>query len=99
LDARNDCYVAELPSLTLRDVQVGDGLVKEHERMLTDGFYAEVTLGYDAVIAEERNGRPFFIEAIRPIQLSSANALDTLRAARATFTTEQWIDFLIRSIG
>ena len=52
LDAKNDCYVAELPSLALRDVRIGDKLVKEHERMLTDGFYAEVTLGYDAVIAE-----------------------------------------------
>ena len=99
LDAKNDCYLAELPSLNLRDVQVGDRFVTEHERMLTDGFYAEVTLGYDAVIAEERNGRPFFIEALRPIQLSSSNALDTLLAGRASFTLPQWIDFLIRSIG
>src|SRR5256885_7037003 len=34
LDTKNDCYVAELPSLALRDVQIADGLVKEHERML-----------------------------------------------------------------
>ena len=99
LDAKNDCYLAELPSLNLRDVQVGDRFVKEHERMLTDGFYAEVTLGYDAVIAQERNGRPFFIESLRPIQLSSANALDTLKKGRTAFTTDQWIDFLVRSIG
>ena len=63
LDAKNDCYVAELPSLALRGVQVNDRLVREHERMLTDGFYAEVLLGYDTVIAQERNGRPFFIES------------------------------------
>lgn len=99
LDAKNDCYIAELPSLALRDVQVPDRFVKEHERMLTDGFYAEVTLGYDAVIAQERNGRPFYIEALRPIQLSTANALDALKQGRAAFTTEEWIDFLIRSIG
>jgi len=99
LDAKNDCYLAELPSLNLREVQVADRFVKDHERMLTDGFYAEVTLGYDAVIAQERNGRPFYIESLRPIQLSSANALDTLRKGRAAFTTDQWIDFLIRSIG
>ena len=73
LDAKNDCYVAELPSLTLRDVRIADELVKEHERMLTDGFYAEVTLGYDAVIAEENGGRPFGIEALRPIQLSKSD--------------------------
>lgn len=38
LDARNDCYVAELPSLTLRDARIDDQLVRDHERMLTDGF-------------------------------------------------------------
>jgi ATP-dependent Lon protease len=99
LDAKNDCYVAELPSLALRDVRIGDKLVKEHERMLTDGFYAEVTLGYDAVIAEENGGRPFAIEALRPIQLSKSEVLEVLVKGRRGFTTEQWRDFLIRSIG
>jgi ATP-dependent Lon protease len=99
LDAKNDCYVAELPSLALKDVRIGDKLVKEHERMLTDGFYAEVTLGYDAVIAEENGGRPFSIEALRPIQLSKSEALDVLAKGRRSFTTEQWRDLLIRSIG
>ena len=35
LDTKNDCYLAELPSLALRDVQIADGMVKEHERMVT----------------------------------------------------------------
>lgn len=99
LDAKNDCYVAELPSLALKDVRISDKLVKEHERMLTDGFYAEVTLGYDAVIAGENGGRPFAIEALRPIQLSKSDALDVLAKGRREFTTEQWRNFLIRSIG
>jgi ATP-dependent Lon protease len=99
LDAKNDCYVAELPSLALKDVRISDKLVKEHERMLTDGFYAEVTLGYDAVIAEENGGRPFAIEALRPIQLSKSDVLEVLAKGRRVFTTEQWRDFLIRSIG
>jgi len=38
LDAKNDCYLAELPSLALRDVRVDDAMVRENERMLTDGF-------------------------------------------------------------
>jgi len=99
LDAKNDCYVAELPSLALRDVRVGDALVREHERMLTDGFYAEVTLGYDAVIAQQQNGRPFSIDALRAIQLSKSEVLDVLEKARQSFSMEEWIDFLVRSIG
>lgn len=99
LDAKNDCYLAELPSLILRDVQISDTLVKENERMLTDGFYAEVTLEYDPLIAQEKNGRPFRVAALRPIQMSSPNVLDVLAKGRTRFTTDEWCDFLIRSIG
>jgi ATP-dependent Lon protease len=99
LDTKNDCYVAELPSLALRDVQISDGLVKDHERMLTDGFYAEVTLEYDAIVAQEQHGRPFRVAALRPIQMSKSDVLQVLQRGRAEFSVEQWMDFLIRSIG
>ena len=99
LDPKNDCFLAELPSLTLRDVRIDDRLVHDHERMLTDGFYAEVTLTYDAAIAEEKNGRPFAIESLRAIQLSQPSVLSNLEKARSRFTTEEWRRFLIRSIG
>jgi ATP-dependent Lon protease len=99
LDAKNDCFLAELPSLALKDVRIEDKLVHDNERMLTDGFYAEVTLTYDAAIAEEKNGRPFAIESLRPIQLSKPNVLDTLEMGRQKYTLTEWIDFLMRSIG
>ena len=99
LDTKNDCYVAELPSLALKDVQIDDSLVKENERMLTDGFYAEITLEYDPVIAQEKQGRPFRVAALRPIQMSSPHVLDTLAKGRYAFTTDEWRDFLIRSVG
>lgn len=65
LDARTDSYVAELPSLKLRDVRIAADLVTEHQRMLTGGFYAEVSLGYDATIAQEKNGRPFRLTSLQ----------------------------------
>ena len=99
LDARNDRYVAELPSLALKDVRIGDQLVREHERMLTDGFYGEVTLSYDSLIAQQQNGRPFAIDAIRPIQMSKSDVLDVLARGREAFSLGEWIDFLLRSIG
>ena len=99
LDAKNDCYVAELPSLALRDVRISSQMVTDNERMLTDGFFAEVTLGYDGVIAQEQGGRPFSIDSIRPIQMSKSDILEVYGNGRAAFTTQEWIDFLIRSIG
>ena len=99
LDAKNDCFVAELPSLALKDVRIDDNLVKNHERMLTDGFYAEVTLSYDAAIALERGGRPFAIDSLRAIQLSKADALNVLIQARSRFTADEWRQLLLRSLG
>ena len=99
LDAKNDCYVAELPSLALKDVQISDTLVKENERMLTDGFYAEVVLEYDPVIAQEKNGRPFLISGLRPIQMSNPKVLSVLAKGRHNFTTDEWRNFLLRSVG
>jgi ATP-dependent Lon protease len=99
LDARNDRYDAELPSLNMNDVQIADAIVKANERMLTDGFYAEVALEYDAMSAQEKSGRPFRISSLRPIQMSKPDVLEVLARGRQGFTTEEWRHFLIRSIG
>ena len=99
LDARTDSLIAELPSLAIKDVRVDDDLVKQHERMLTDGFYAEVTLSYDASIALEKNGRPFAIDGLRAIQLSRADLLDALYRGRRSLTSEEWRRLLLRSVG
>ena len=58
LDARTDSYLASIPGLRLQDARISADLVKEHERMLTGGFYAEITLGYDPVIAQESKADP-----------------------------------------
>ena len=99
LDAKSDSYVASLPSLRLNDVRISPELIKEHERMLTGGFYAEITLGYDAAIAQEKGGRPFGIDALRAIQLSKRDVLASLAEGRKQLSTSEWRDFLLRSVG
>jgi len=99
LDARTDSYIATLPGLRLTDVRISPELVKKHERMLTGGFYAEVSLNYDAAIAQESKGRPFGIASLREIQLSRRDVLDILAEARKSFSTDEWKDLLLRSIG
>ena len=99
LDARTDSYIATLPSLRLNDVRISPELVKAHERMLTGGFYAEISLDYDAAIALESKGRPFGVASLREIQLSKREVLDTFAEARTAFSTEEWKEFLLRSIG
>ncbi|MDD4962955.1 MAG: BREX system Lon protease-like protein BrxL [Gallionella sp.] len=92
-------YVASLPSLRLTDVRISGELVNQHERMLTGGFYAEISITFDVAIAQEARGRPFGVTSLREIQLSKRDVLDILAKARHSFTTEEWKDFLLRSIG
>jgi len=92
-------YVASLPSLRLTDVRISSELVNQHERMLTGGFYAELSVTFDVAIAQEARGRPFGITSLREIQLSKRDVLDPLGQARQAFTTEAWKHFLLRSIG
>ena len=99
LDARADAYKAELPSLQLNDIHISDQLVNEHDRMLTGGFYAEITLEYIAALARDSGGQPFRIEAVRPIQISTHDALSTFVQGRDRFTLDQWRDLLLRSVG
>jgi ATP-dependent Lon protease len=99
LDAGTDSFLATLPSLQLKDVRINEQMVHANERMLTGGFYAEVELAYDPTISQEKNGRSFGIDSLREIQLSKREVLPELYRGREAFATEEWKDFLIRSVG
>lgn len=99
LDAKSDSYLAVLPSLQLNSVRISSEMVREHERMLTGGFYAEVELTYDGTIAQEKGGNPFGVESLRAIQLSKLSVLDALIEGRKHMNTGEWKQFLLRSIG
>lgn len=91
-------YLASLPSLNLNRVRIPDKIVDENERLLTGGFYAEITLEYDSIVAEEK-GNAFGISELRPIQMSKRNVLEVMTEARKHCSSDEWRDFLIRSIG
>jgi len=99
LDSKTDSYVAHLPNVGIKDARISADLVSANQRMLTGGFYAEIDLEYDALIAEQKSGRPFGVASLRPIQLSTKAALETLASGRSRFTTAQWRELLLRSVG
>ena len=90
LDTDTNSFIAQLPSLQIRDARISDDLVHSNERMLTGGFYAEVELTYDPSIAEEHAGRPFGVETLRAIQLSRKDALEVLCKGREKLSLEDW---------
>lgn len=91
-------FWAELTGLGSRYVHIPEELVYRYGRLLEGGVWAQVDLRYDE--AEEVGGlkRPFFITALRPIQIASLDLGEYLEA-RAAFSTDEWVDLLVRSMG
>jgi uncharacterized protein (TIGR02653 family) len=94
LDTQRDAYLVTLPSLQLTDVRIADEEVRRNDRMLTGGFYAEVTLEYDPGVTP-----PFGVDSLRPIQMSTSDAVEVLAEGRPRFGVTEWKQFLLRSVG
>ena len=96
--AQDDKYWAELVNFGNKYLHVPDRFVREFDRLLMGGVWAQVEIRHQ--YDEDARGRrsPFWIEQITPIQLASFN-LEEYRAFRSRFTSEEWVDLLIRSIG
>lgn len=93
-----DKYWAELVNFNHKYVHIPETYIRQYERLLEGGVWAEMTLEY---IADEQAGgvlRPFFIRDLQPIQLASFD-LDDYRKRRSEFTTDEWMDLILRSVG
>ena len=94
----HDKYWARLSNLDLDYINIEETEVRRHDRLLMGGIWAEVTLRYDDTYIFKGQNRPFFVETIRPIQLSSRK-LDEFIEGRRRFTRDQWLDLMMRSMG
>lgn len=98
LHEEDDRYWAVLHNTYLDYVNIDEELVREHDRLLMGGIWAEVTLRYDPTIRFHGVNRPFVIDRLKPIQLSTRSLAPVLEG-RSAFSREEWIDLLIRSLG
>lgn len=94
----HDKYWAQLSNLNLDYINLDESLVRQHDRLLMGGIWAEIKLRYDDTYVFKAVNRPFVVESIRPIQLSNRN-IEGFIAARKRFTRDQWLDLLMRSLG
>lgn len=63
--------------------------------MLEGGIWAETTIGYNQV---EEDDYAFYIEDLRPIQLSRFD-FERYAEGRRAFSRDEWMDVVLRSIG
>ena len=94
----DDKYWATLHNINLDYVNIDESTVREHDRLLMGGIWAEIFLRYDGTYKFKNYTRPFFIGKLKPIQLSQ-HSIGPLQEARGQFTREEWIDLLLRSLG
>ncbi|MCB1470178.1 MAG: BREX system Lon protease-like protein BrxL [Rhizobiaceae bacterium] len=96
LNEKTDSYEAVFENLGIKKVAVDSGTVKAHPKLLVTGVWCIADVQYE--FSEEARVSPWILEAIKPIQIAKVD-YDAFKEARNAFTTDEWIDFLMQSIG
>ena len=92
---REKRYWAEMENFGSKRIAINPRFYQENEKLLEAGVWAEVTLAYNEV---EEDDYAFYVEDLRPIQIAHFD-VERFKKSRESFTTDEWIDVLIRSIG
>lgn len=82
----------EIPSLGENNASVLNTILKEHPRLLIDGVWGLAELSYDP------EDRYINMTNFRPFQLSNIR-VDEYIKGRELFTTQEWMNILISTIG
>ena len=98
LDSTKNIYWAKLQNSNIKNGNIGDSLVKQHEKMLMGGIWAIIDIEYDPNIMIGQKIFPFVITEIKPIQLSSFDNSKVINK-RKEFTKSEWLDIILRSCG
>lgn len=98
LDSQKDRYWARLLNSNIKNANISDALVGEHEKLMLGGVWAIIDMEYDPEIKIGSNIYPFVVSDIKPIQLSNFDNSKFI-GNRKHFTKKEWIDILLRSSG
>lgn len=93
LNTDEDRYEASFGNLGIDGVPVEESYPQEYERLLIGGIWSIVRLSYD-----HESDDHFHIEELTPIQVPFVD-MDEVYTGRKAFSTDEWIDLLLRSMG
>lgn len=94
----DDKHWAELVNFGHRYVHVPETFLREYDRLLMGGIWAQIDIRHQ--YDEEARGKrsPFWIDSLKPIQIATFD-LAEFRQCRCEFSTDEWLDLLLRTIG
>jgi ATP-dependent Lon protease len=97
--AEDDKYWAELVHFGHRYVHIPEKYIREYDRLLVGGIWAQIEIQH--LFDEEAKGNqrsPFWIEKLQPIQVATFDFGEYCEGRRK-LSTDEWTDLLLRSIG
>ena len=86
---------ATLENFNSQRIAIGQKFYKDNDRLLEGGIWAEVTLAYNDI---DDDKYAFFIEDLRPIQLSRFD-FSGYGEGRKEFSRDEWLEVILRSVG
>jgi ATP-dependent Lon protease len=96
LNDKSAVYEATFTNLGLKKVQVESNYIKKHPKLLVGGVWCIAELSYQP--SEERDQEPWHLESLKPIQVAHVD-MEQFLAARKEFTTDEWMDVLLQTMG
>lgn len=97
LNMKKDVYEAEFSNLGIKEIPISDEYPQKYDRLLCGGIWCIAQLEYE-YNEEDRCSNPIRIQKITPIQMPHVD-IKELMEGRKSFTKEEWMDVLLRSIG
>jgi ATP-dependent Lon protease len=94
----DDKYWAELLNFGHKYVHVPEHFLREYDRLLMGGIWARIDIRHQ--YDEDAKGKrsPFWIDSLKPIQIATFD-LEEFQNCRGEFSTDEWLDLLLRTIG
>ena len=86
---------ASLENFNSQRIAIGEKFYKNNDRLLEGGIWAEVTLCHNDI---EEDDYAFYIEDLRPIQLSRFD-YNAYCEKRKAYSRDEWLDIIMRSVG
>jgi len=96
LNDKRDAYEATFANLKISGVLIDADTVKSNQKLLVGGVWCLADLEYQP--AGEANVVPWILEKLKPIQISHFD-YDLYLEIRQEFSTEEWMDLMMQSMG
>jgi ATP-dependent Lon protease len=91
-------YWAAMDNFGYQRIHIPDEFHRRYDRLLEGGIWAIVDLEYRTLDETGKGASPFHVRDLKPIQLARFDFEEYCNGRRA-FSTAEWIDVLLRSLG